>query len=130
MNEQLERIRKELDQTDKNIVDNLARRQKLVREVSDLKIDRTTNIRDVGREEWLLNRVKKLARGAGLDRYFAEQIFRDIIEHSVRFQRHSLVDHHNATRDKNAVKVAYQGTDGAFSHQAAYHHFEERYESI
>jgi chorismate mutase/prephenate dehydratase len=130
MDEKLDSIRKSLDQTDKNIVDNLARRQKLVREVSELKIDRTTTIRDENREEKLLNRIKKLARDAGLDRYFAEQIFRDIIEHSVRFQRHSLVDHHNSRRDQEAVKIAYQGTDGAFSHQAAFHHFEERYGGI
>lgn len=110
MNEKLEQIRKKLDQTDKNIVENLAQRQKLVREVSALKIDKTTNIRDENREERLLNRIKKLARDAGLDRYFAEQIFRDIIEHSVRFQRHSLVDHHNLKDGQNGVRVAYQGT--------------------
>src|SRR5699024_10053880 len=126
----LEQIRKELDQTDKNIVDNLALRQKLVREVSDLKIDQTTNIRDTDREEILLSRIKKLARQAGLDRYFAEQIFRDIIEHSVRFQRHSLVDHHNFKKEQNGVSVAYQGTDGAFSSVAANHHFEERYDHV
>ncbi len=130
MTEKLDRIRKDLDQTDKNIVENLARRQKLVREVSDLKIDQTSNIRDTGREEKLLDRIKKLARQSGLDRYFAEQIFRDIIEHSVRFQRHSLVDHHNTKNKQGFVKVAYQGTDGAFSHQATFHHFEERYGNV
>ncbi len=130
MHEKLEQIRKKLDQTDKNIVDNLALRQKLVREVSELKIDQITNIRDEAREEILLNRIKKLAREEGLDRYFAEQIFRDIIEHSVRYQRHSLVDHRNLKSSQNGVSVAYQGTDGAFSHQAAYHHFEERYNEV
>jgi chorismate mutase/prephenate dehydratase len=130
MDETLDHIRKKLDQTDKNIVDNLALRQKLVREVSDLKIDQTSNIRDAGREEVLLNRIKKLAHQAGLDRYFAEQIFRDIIEHSVRFQRHSLVDHHNHKKSQKGISVAYQGTDGAFSSVAAYHHFEERYDDV
>ncbi|HYW36200.1 MAG TPA: prephenate dehydratase [Balneolaceae bacterium] len=130
MNKNLEDIRKKLDQTDKNIIENLARRQHLIREVSSLKIDQTTNIRDEDREEELLKRIKKLARQAGLDRYFAEQIFRDIIDHSVRFQRHSLVDHHNLKSDQSGVSVAYQGTDGAFSHQAAFHHFEERYDKL
>jgi chorismate mutase/prephenate dehydratase len=130
MNKKLEQIRKNLDQTDKTIVDSLARRQRLVREVSDLKIDQTTTIRDENREEKLLGRIKRMARQAGLDRYFAEQIFRDIIEHSVRYQRHSLVDHHNFRSGQDTVSVAYQGTDGAFSHQAAFHHFEERYDNI
>jgi chorismate mutase/prephenate dehydratase len=127
---ELDDIRKKLDATDKNIIDALARRQKLVREISNLKLDQTASIRDEDREEQLLERVVKLAREAGLDRYFAEQIFRDIIEHSVRFQRHSMVDRENTSQAEDAVRVSYQGTDGAFSHQAAYRHFEERYTTV
>lgn len=127
---ELDDIRKKLDATDKNIIDALARRQKLVREISNLKLDQTASIRDEDREEQLLERVVKLAREAGLDRYFAEQIFRDIIEHSVRFQRHSMVDRENTSQVEDAVRVSYQGTDGAFSHQAAYRHFEERYTTV
>jgi chorismate mutase/prephenate dehydratase len=130
MKEELKNIRNELDQTDKRIIDTLARRQKLVREISNLKLDQTASIRDEDREEQLLERVVKLAREAGLDRYFAEQIFRDIIEHSVRFQRHSMVDRENTSQAEDAVRVSYQGTDGAFSHQAAYRHFEERYTTV
>ena len=127
---ELDDIRKKLDATDKNIIDALARRQKLVREISNLKLDQTASIRDEDREEQLLERVVKLAREAGLDRYFAEQIFRDIIEHSVRCQRHSMVDRENTSQAEDAVRVSYQGTDGAFSHQAAYRHFEERYTTV
>ncbi len=130
MADKLDSIRKLLDQTDKKIIDALAKRQELVREISSLKMDEDRNIRDFEREEELLNKITKLAREAGLDRYFAEQLFKDIIHHSVRFQTHSLVDHQNAQRDSDKVKVSYQGTDGAFSHQAAYRHFEERYSDV
>lgn len=130
MEKDLDEIRKLLDQTDKSIVENLAKRQELVREVSDLKIDETTNIRDREREQQLLQRVEELARRAGLDTYFAEELFKDIIKHSVRFQTHSLVDHHNITPENDLVRIAYQGTDGAFSHRAAFRHFDERYDKV
>lgn len=130
MPDKLEKIRKLLDQTDKKIVNALAKRQELVREISSLKLDEERNIRDTEREEQLLNKITELAREAGLDRYFAEQLFKDIIHHSVRFQTHSLVDHQNVRKDTEFVRVAYQGTDGAFSQQAAYRHFEERYTEV
>jgi len=130
MSDKLDSIRKLLDETDKKIVDSLARRQELVREISELKIGDDSDIRDTEREEELLSKITKLAREAGLDRYFAEQLFKDIIHHSVRFQRHSLVDHQNVDKEADLVQVAYQGTDGAFSHQAAYRHFEERYSKV
>jgi len=126
----LEDLRKLLDQADEKIVRTLAQRQELVQAISDLKIDENSNIRDENREEELLKRITELAREEGLDRYFAEQIFKDIIQHSVRFQTHSLVDHHNLEGGQDSVRVAYQGTDGAFSHQAAYRHFEERYSEV
>ncbi len=130
MSDKLDSIRKLLDETDKKIVDSLARRQELVREISELKIGDDSDIRDTEREEELLSKITKLAREAGLDPYFAEQLFKDIIHHSVRFQRHSLVDHQNVDKEADLVQVAYQGTDGAFSHQAAYRHFEERYSKV
>lgn len=126
----LDKIRKLLDQTDRKIVNALAKRQELVREISSLKMSEDRNIRDTDREEQLLNKIAELAREAGLDRYFAEQLFKDIIHHSVRFQTHRLVDHQNVRKDADIVHVAYQGTDGAFSHQAAFRHFEERYSEV
>jgi len=130
MADKLDSIRKLLDKTDKKIVDALAKRQELVRQISSLKMDEDRNIRDSEREEELLKKITKLAREAGLDRYFAEQLFKDIIHHSVRFQTHNLVDHQNAQKNSETVNVSYQGTDGAFSHQAAYRHFEERYSDV
>lgn len=130
MSKKLEEIRKLLDSADRKIIEALAERQKLVREVSSFKINQTRDIRDLDREEQLLDRINELAREAGLDRYFAEQLFRDIIRHSVRYQTHTLVDHQNERTAQETVSVAYQGTEGAFSHQAAFRHFEERYAQV
>lgn len=130
MSDKLDQIRKLLDETDRTIIEALAQRQRLVREVSSYKIDTQKNIRDIDREEELLDKITKLARQAGLDRYFAEQLFKDIIDHSVRFQTHSLVDHQNVKNNAEYVRVAYQGTEGAYSDQAATRHFEERYAEV
>ncbi|HLR32175.1 MAG TPA: prephenate dehydratase [Fodinibius sp.] len=130
MADKLDKIRQQLDETDKRIIDALAKRQQLVREVSSFKIDEKKNIRDMQREEQLLHKITKLARQAGLDRYFAEQLFKDIINHSVRFQTHTLVDYQNVKNEAKHVRVAYQGTEGAFSDQAATRHFEERYTEV
>lgn len=129
MTNKLDSIRRLLDETDKKIIDELAKRQELVRKISSFKIGEKKNIKDAEREEQLLAKVSEMARQTGLDRYFVEQLFKDIIHHSVRFQTHSLVDHHNV-EDSQIVRVAYQGTDGAFSHQAAFRHFEERYTEV
>lgn len=130
MDKKLKKIREALDQIDKNIIEALAKRQEVVQQISSLKIEEEGSIRDHDREEELLNHITELAREAGLDRYFAEQLYRDIIHHSVRFQTHSLVDHQNKRNLKKSVSVAYQGTGGAFSHQAAFRHFEERYAEV
>ncbi len=126
----LEAIRKKLDEIDRTILKSLAQRQGLVKEVSELKLKNEQGIRDLEREEQLLNRIRDLAAEVGLDRYYAEHLFRDIITNSVRFQTHSLVDHQNETANGETIRVSFQGTDGAYSHQAAIRHFSERYDKV
>lgn len=126
-NPDIEKIRNQLDAIDHQIVMALSDRLNIVNNISTSKIEQNKLIRDIGREEIVLSRIRKLAGEAGLDHYFVEQLFRDIISHAVRHQAHSLVDHQNNRKDVSAVTVAYQGTEGAFSHEAASHHFSGRY---
>ncbi|MBO6525101.1 MAG: prephenate dehydratase [Balneolaceae bacterium] len=129
MKKELESIRKRLDDIDRSIIKSLAERQGLVKEVSSFKLETNTGIRDLEREEKLLNKIRDIAAEVGLDRYYAEHLFREIITNSVRFQTHSLVDHQNKN-DVNSIRVSYQGTDGAYSHLAAVRHFSERFEHV
>jgi chorismate mutase/prephenate dehydratase len=129
MKKELESIRHRLDEIDRSILKALAERQDLVKEVSSLKLTSKTGIRDLEREEKLLNKIRDLAAEVGLDRYYAEHLFREIITNSVRFQTHSLVDHQNS-QQTDRVRVSYQGTDGAYSHLAAVRHFDERYAQV
>ncbi|MEP1305717.1 MAG: prephenate dehydratase domain-containing protein [Balneola sp.] len=130
MKKELETIREKLDQIDKTILKAVADRQDIVKEVAALKIDKKAGIRDMEREEQLLNRIRHFAQEIGLDRYYAEHLFREIITNSVRFQTHSLVDHQNKKDAGDTIKVSYQGTDGAYSHLAIQRHFDERYGNV
>lgn len=56
MKKELESIRKRLDEIDRSILTALAERQGLVKEVSSYKLTTNTGIRDMEREERLLNK--------------------------------------------------------------------------
>ena len=130
MANKLEDIRQQLDNIDHTIIKALADRQKVVQDVFNLKIDGDSRIRDLEREEKILQRIGNIARKTGLDRSYVEQLYREIINHSVRYQTQSLVDHQNETSASKTISVAYQGTEGAFSHRAALKHFKERYAQV
>jgi len=128
MKNKLESIRTRLDSIDRSIVEALAQRQQVVKEVAELKLESNSGIRDLEREERLLNKIRDYANEVGLDRYYAEHLFREIITNSVRYQTHSLLDFQNENGQEH-IKVSYQGTDGAYSHLAAIRHFAERHPS-
>ena len=129
MKEKLHSIRDRLDDIDKRIIKALAQRQQVVKEVAALKLANNSGIRDLEREEKLLSKIRDFANAEGLDRYYAEHLFREIITNSVRYQTHSLVDLQNKN-GQGHIRVSYQGTDGAYSHLAAMRHFEERHKQI
>lgn len=126
----IEKIRKQLDEIDKRIIEALADRLNIVTSISTSKIEQNKLIRDTSREEVVLSRIRNLAGEAGLDHYFVEQLYRDIIGYAVRYQAYSLVDHQNKRKGAKTITVAYQGTEGAFSHEAAAHHFTGRYADL
>ena len=111
-------LRDDLDAVDRRLVAALAERQRLVADVAALKAgDDALPLRDTGREADLLARVHRLAEDAGVDGYFASTLYRQILRHSVRYQ---AVRQGGAA---GALRVAYQGDPGCYSHQAARQHF-------
>lgn len=126
----IDEIRKEIDRIDENIVKSLGERQRIVKKVLADKLNAAAEVRDTEREEKLIEKLKRIAADEGVDPYFLEQMYREIIQYSVRYQTHALVDHQNEKAGDRKIKVAYQGTDGAYSHQAAMRHFEPRYEYV
>ena len=115
----LSALRNDLDAIDRRLIDALAERQALVTQVAAVKADDgSLPIRDPGREQTLLSRVHQLAEDAGVDGYFASTLYRQILRHSVRFQAVR-----QQGEEDGALRIAYQGVAGCYSHSAARHHF-------
>jgi chorismate mutase / prephenate dehydratase len=127
MDDSLKDMRNRLDTLDRNIVDAIAERQKIVGEVAQLKLGRrNVRIRDVQREEELLTRIAALGREAGADSLLLVRLYKEILDQSVRTQQDRLVDRDNPQRQQPTLVVAYQGTVGSYSHAAAQRHFSTR----
>jgi chorismate mutase/prephenate dehydratase len=127
---ELSEIRARIDALDDCILDALSERHRVVRQVIRGKLAEEAKIRDPEREAHLLERLRGRGLERGLDPYFVEQLFREILRDSVRFQTHALVDHQNARDAVQEVRIAFQGTDGAYSHQAALRHFGQRHARV
>lgn len=123
--EGLERLREELDRVDGTILAALAERHRLIEETARVKAAEADFLRDPAREEALLARLRERARTLGLDGFWVTGLFRQIVDHSVRFQTDHFSGHHAAPGVRPLV-VAYQGADGAYSHLAAQRHFAGR----
>lgn len=123
----LSEIRRRLDAIDESLLEALARRHEVEREVAALKIDGALPLRDLVRERAQLAHLEELAHAQGLDGYFVTRLFRQILEQSVRYQQELLTDARTPERtSQHAVTVAYQGTDGSYSKMAAEKHFGPR----
>ncbi len=126
----LDDLRRQLDAVDRSIIEQLARRKTLVQDVVAAKEHGTDFIRDLGREERLLgDRVEK-GKGVGLDATFVTKVFREILDHSVRFQEDLLSRGGREPGEPALARVGFQGTEGAYSSIAARHHFSARQEEI
>lgn len=126
----LENYRKQIDDLDRRMIRTLAERHRTVSELFSNKLEEAQTIRDEEREGELLRRIRQLATEEGIDPYFAEKLFQEIMAQSLRYQTYSLVDRQNENGAGKRVRISYQGVQGAFSNQAAIRHFGERFEEV
>jgi chorismate mutase/prephenate dehydratase len=110
----LTELRQQLDKTDDEIVRLLARRLETVGLISKAKAERSTAIRDTGREREVLARVEALANSLGISGPLARKIFSEIIGYSVSRQVASLVD-----GERSNITLAYQGQPLTYNQLAA-----------
>ncbi|MGH9220107.1 MAG: bifunctional chorismate mutase/prephenate dehydratase [Vicinamibacterales bacterium] len=114
-------LRKSLDDIDAVLVSALGERARLARQIAKVKAEADGPLRDADRETALLQHRSAFGERLGLDPAFVRRIFREILDDSVRRQQDAL-----QTREADAeqeIKVAFQGTEGAYGHQAAQQHF-------
>jgi len=77
--EQIAEIRQKIDKIDEQIIDNLAKRTKLARELAPYK----NQLRDLYREEEILNRLKYQASINDLDTKLVEVIYNLFFNNSI-----------------------------------------------
>jgi chorismate mutase/prephenate dehydratase len=125
----LPKIREALDRIDAAILDLLAERSAVVDEVAALKCrDQGLLLRDLERERDLLAKVGREAQRRGLNAFQVVKVFRDVVEASVRQQESRLTRSTNETDEAELLRVAYQGSEGAYSHLAGRKFFGDRAE--
>src|SRR5512143_1609165 len=125
--EHLDALRARIDRTDREILEKLKDRLELAEEAGRLKASAAPFLRDEEREAELLGRIEGWARELGLDPFRTSEIFREIIAMSLKLQEEALLDRRSKERAaKNAHRVSFQGTEGAYSHMAARKYFSGR----
>jgi chorismate mutase/prephenate dehydratase len=120
-NHDLAALRKSLDDIDAVLVSALGERARLARQIAQVKAEGDGPVRDVDRETALLQHRSSFGERLGLDPAFVRRIFREILDDSVRRQQDAL--HSRSGDAAQEIVVAFQGTEGAYGHQAAQQHF-------
>lgn len=113
-------LRKSLDDIDAVLVSALGERARLARQIAHVKAEGEGPVRDADRETALLQHRSAFGERLGLDPAFVRRIFREILDDSVRRQHDVLQSEADAAQE---IRVAFQGTEGAYGHQAALQHF-------
>ena len=111
-------IRDALDRLDTDLVRVLSERRKVSGEMIRLKEEAKLPLRDQKREEEMLARRIQMGREAGLGSHYVTRVFQEVIEDSVRLQQDYLIEKGRSERPA-AIRVAFQGIEGAYSHLAA-----------
>ena len=127
MSDELSRVRAALDRIDAALLDLLAERSAVVDEVASVKSrDTGLFLRDLERERDLLSKIGREAQKRGLNAFQVVKIFRDVVEASVRQQESRLGRAANEGAEPELLRVAFQGSDGAYSHLAGRKFFSDR----
>ena len=119
----IEELREQINKVDSGLIDLLAERRKLSKEVIKEKNQNDNPIRDEKREEELLRKLIKEGKERGVDQHFLTKIFYEILEDSVRIQQSHLLNPTKETAANNRLTIAIQGIEGAYSYLASQKYF-------
>jgi chorismate mutase/prephenate dehydratase len=127
----LESLRRKLDEVDRRLLEVLGERLKTVAEIARVKAEGLSFLRDHDRESELLARVEGWARELGLDGFRTHEIYREIIAMSLKAQEEALLKREQVERSaRGARRVAFQGIEGSYSQLAARKYFAVRSEGM
>ncbi|HVF20966.1 MAG TPA: prephenate dehydratase domain-containing protein [Mycobacteriales bacterium] len=116
----LSTLRARLDEVDSELVDVVARRLDLVREVADVKAGSPGALRDAVREREVLDAATAAARERGVSVHLVRRLFEELLHHSLTHQAVRI-----SPGAGGVLRVSYQGAENAYSYLAAHKHVEE-----
>jgi chorismate mutase/prephenate dehydratase len=106
--ENLEKLRKKIDEIDREVLDLLNKRGEVVLRIGELKTENNVGVYDPVRERQIEKKLRELNSGPLSDESVLS-VYREIISGCRALQQ--------------PLRVAYLGPEGSFSHQAAFHEF-------
>jgi chorismate mutase / prephenate dehydratase len=110
----LQALREALETIDRQLLALLAERMARAEEVAQAKLGAAWPFRDREREERLLLNLRRVAVELALDPHEVERLYRVILDMSVARQQDFV-----RALDSSPLRVAYQGTEGSYSHLTA-----------
>jgi len=122
-NQNIHELRGQIDQLDAQLLQLLADRLQLARQVVEAKDGQNIEIRDPARERDLIRRRIIDGGTLGLESHFLTKVFHEILAESNRTQHDFLQSKLNQRPARGPLKIAFQGIDGSYSHLAGRSHF-------
>ncbi|MBN1237298.1 MAG: prephenate dehydrogenase/arogenate dehydrogenase family protein [Gammaproteobacteria bacterium] len=110
----LEELRQRLSEIDRELIDLIAARQRIVSEVGAHKIENAVPTRDYEREREVLKGARERARELGLDADVAEQVMQILIRTSLTQQERTRVAAGTSGAGKRVLVIGGAGKMGAW----------------
>ncbi len=129
MNRNIEELRKKINEIDTKLIELLAERRKISKEVVIAKKETGKPIRDQQREMELLNKIISIGKEYNLDSHFITKIFYEIIDDSVRLQQKYL-QNYKPENEAGILRIAIQGIEGSYSYLASTQFFAHNEEEL
>lgn len=122
-------LRNKITALDRQLLDLIAQRRELSKQVLQTKIQANIPVRDLERERILVKTLIEQGKTYHLDELFIKRLYQVIIEDSVLLQQRILQQQLNHNMVKT-VKVAFLGPRGSYSHSAARRYVNRNYDQM
>ena len=83
----LEKLREEVDEIDKKVLELLSKRKKVVEQIGKIKQEKHLVINDKNREDELIKNVIKKGQTLGLEEKYLRRLYKEIIKYSKKVQK-------------------------------------------
>jgi chorismate mutase len=83
----LDELRKQIDEIDKNLIELLSKRMDIVKKIGGIKRELNKEIHDENRWQHILESVEKSAENFNIEKSFIKNVFEQIHEYAKKIQK-------------------------------------------